>query len=164
MITPETNSVQGDAVIAPEGQASNFSSRIADLLYRESGLNLGKRLAFEEQIVSAMKAGRSCTQRFRRQKDGSEETFLLSYFPVTVLELLPIDPGDYSRGVEVSEKLVYSVGVGTLENMLRAPFEEIEDDVENDLHFTTVVYLTLVSAVSLLFMIFVFWVSSVYVN
>jgi hypothetical protein len=122
-----------DTVIGPGvslDQDSIFVSE-AVLTYDHSckdKFDCSKRLEDFEQIVESMKRGESNVTTFqRRTEDGEVETLLIAYSPVLVTSVRPLNTSDYSRGVQRTENLIYSLAFVEPEPEVLGPFEDIEE-------------------------------------
>jgi len=162
LITPEEDATGGDTVVAPDQTENLVSSSIVDLLFLYDRKDSDYRKRFETEVLAPMKRGEKGAKEFTRTKaDGSAETLLLSYAPVYERVLLPLSPDDFSRGVEVSQVLLYSVGVAKNVDEMHVPFHEIEDDVNAELGNLRLVYVLVTIIMSLLFTAFSCIVSTV---
>ena len=75
-----------------------------------------------------MQAGKIGSTSFRRLcENGDVEVMHISYSPVAVKTFTPVDSSDYSRGVDQTTHLIYSLALVESENGLLMPFVEIEE-------------------------------------
>jgi hypothetical protein len=83
-------------------------------------------------IVASMNSGESNTTNFTRgSQNGHEELVHISYAPVKLKGIRPLDSSDFGRGVEVIEYDIYSLGLCETEDGLLQPFKMIEDDISS---------------------------------
>jgi hypothetical protein len=158
VITPEEDATGGDTLIGPNKTEGWKSSPIGDLVFLEKdSLN---RAVFERDVLAKMKNGDSGISYFTRLKsNGEKENLTLSFEPVHIRIVEPLQPDDFSRGAAVSRLLVYSVGIASLEEEMRKPFQEKEDGVYADLERIATAYVCCVVILSILLLIFTYRVS-----
>lgn len=159
VITPQGDVTGGDTLVGPNKTTGWFSSPIGDLVFlNEDARN---RAIFERDILPDMKSGKAGTTYFTRlKKEGTEEKLTLVYEPVHIRTLESVSPADFSRGVSMSAKTIYSIGIAFVEKELRMPIEEQEDSVYADLEKIAIAYLCLVIFFSLLLIVFSYRVST----
>jgi hypothetical protein len=86
-----------------------------------------KRFETFQLIAEDMQRGSSGSTSFERSNEnGVVETMYISYAPVSVRSLTPIDSSDYSRGINQTQHLIYSLALVESEDGLLLPFAEIE--------------------------------------
>jgi len=162
IVTPETSASGGDTVLGPNLGINNGTWKevaIGDLLFSSSTESSSERKYFEENVLSRMKNGDSGRMGFNLTRDGTTEMLQLAFQPVKARVLLPRDPSDLSRGTTSSEILVYSLGIAYRASDVLEPWNEVDDDIIEDLERLRVIYLVIISAVSLIFVICTFYVS-----
>lgn len=160
VIAPETNQSSGNTVVGPDKSSGWISAPIADLLFPHDPLNSSRQIFFEMWILPSLNNGTSNYSEFSRiNKHGDEEVFTLAFEPVYARVLLPLDPSNFSRGVNTSRILVYSVGIAAAKVAIEEPWQTIEADVNNDLRRLNALYITIVCFVSLCLMLFSYKVS-----
>ena len=161
VITPDPEAKGGDTLIGPDQSSEVWeSANILDLLFRDETSGSSNKQFFEREILPHMKAGKANVTTYSRWRGGEpEELLVLAYHPVRVRAYQALRPDDFSRGVNESETLVYSVGIARKDEDLRRPFENISDDVMDDLDFLRLLYASLVMFVSVLFTVYTCLVS-----
>ena len=160
VITPSDGGTDEDTVIGPDRLDSWEPVSIIDLLFPYDETSSAFREIFEANILRKMKdGGAGCESFVRTSESGSRETLKLAFEPVKARVLLPLDPSDFSRGVNRSEVLVYSVGVANRVSDFEVPWQSIEDDVQNDLMRLQIIYLCIICFVSVGFVVFTCYVS-----
>jgi hypothetical protein len=83
-------------------------------------------------IVGSMNSGASDTTIFTREsQNGGEELVHISYAPVKLKGIRPLDSSDFGRGVEVVEYDTYSLGLCETQDGLLQPFKKIEHDISS---------------------------------
>ena len=156
MITPDFDRAGGDTVIGPNELEDDWeSANILELLFENETASSGNREYFERKILPSMKRGDHNVTTYERWLGGTpQETLVLAYQPVFVHAYQALSPDTFDRGVDVSKTLVYSIGIVSSEAGLRRPFQEIEDDVMDDLSRLRLIYSCLVLFVSVVFTVF----------
>ena len=129
--------VEGDSVntvIGPGVSQDEESAPVAESVLRFDAqckdYNAACRERFEafELIAEDMQAGNVGSTSFRRLCDnGDVEIMHVSYSPVSVKTMTPVDSSDYSRGASQNTHLIYSLALIESENGLLMPFVEIEE-------------------------------------
>jgi len=155
LVTPEADASGGDTVIGPSKSSDWESASILDLLFAYDGEGTQNRAHFEQCCLSPMKNGTSGLKEFsRHQQDGTFEHLIIAFAPVYERVVLPISPDDFSRGVNISKVLLYSVGIVRHSEDMRAPFQEIEGDIKSQLDNIKTIYIVLTAIVAVLFTAF----------
>jgi hypothetical protein len=109
-------------------------------------------------IVESMKKGEAGTTKFTRTtSDGGAETVHISYAPVIVKSIRPLNSSDFASGIEGSEYLIYSVGLCETEKALLEPFEEIEEDVSKQIN-VAIAILSIGFVVAILFIVYISYI------
>ena len=112
------------------------------------------RLSRFDDIVNAMKAGEiSSSSFFRMKEDGVIENIHAAFAPVKLRTFRPIG-SDFESGLEVSEEVIYSLGLFQPEEGLLEPFEEIRGALSRQI-WLAVVALSVVIAVAALFIVYI---------
>jgi hypothetical protein len=157
LITVESDNFGADTVIGP-GQ-KNKAQPIAELVLPYDPPCQGA--ACEEgfyAIVKKMKEGQTGTETFqRRTKDGGMETIYISFAPVVVKSLAPVNSSDFSRGVLKSDYLFYSLAFAVRESSMMEPFNDLEYDIDVWFYITFLVLCVTI----FLSTCFVFYISNV---
>ena len=160
LITPSSGS---DTVVGPDssnGGEESSSSSMIELLFPYDDSSAANRTLFEQGCLASMKDGLSGLHEFwRTGEDGIPEHLYISYAPVYERVLLPLDPQDFSRGTEVSHVLLYSVGMIQTSRQIHAPFEDIKDDIQDQLDNIRTIYVILTVIVAVFFTAFICIVS-----
>jgi len=165
VISPSGDSVSGDTVVGPDptsrGEDLEVNFRvgsIGDFVLPHDHVNSSNRKGFDH-VVSDMKLGSTCFQNFTRTKmktmaDGKvityESTYRVAYDPIHVRALDSVQCDDYSRGVKVSQALVYSLAVARSEESMKQPFKEFEKETKQKLKSNVSIYIGLTVFVSLM--------------
>ncbi|CAB9510337.1 expressed unknown protein [Seminavis robusta] len=135
---------QGDTVAGPNFEIGSPPEWIADLVLPGDG-KTSKNYHDFKNITLQMKGGASGEAEFFRMTDeGKEELIHMFYAPVHVRTLTPVQPNDFSRGVNFSYDVVYSIGLAQSDEMLRAPYQHAEEEVNKKIRNVEVVFLVLV--------------------
>jgi hypothetical protein len=104
-------------------------------------------------IVSAMKIGEliemgdAHVEFSRKTKNEGEETIIIAYAPVNVKMFQLKDSSDFSRGVTVSDYLVYSLALAQSKASILKPFKAIEDRMYRSIRLA-IISLSVVIAVA----------------
>jgi hypothetical protein len=143
-----------DTVIGPGFSLSESAKPIAQVvLPMDSNCTEGgcsKRVAIFDKIVGSMKVGNSSMETFsRKESDGSIEIIHMAYTPVNVKSFRPANSSDYSRGVLVSDYLIYSLGLAVTQSKILEPFDQIEDGTERTIRVAKAVLSAFIVAASL---------------
>jgi hypothetical protein len=137
LVTPTSDVFDSDTLAGPGYSLGDTSPPIQDLVLPCDDESSQNRLYFDMNVLAAMKRGSSGEMTFDRQiikPDMScskkNETMFISFAPVTIRAAHPVRSNDYTRGVNVSEVLVGSLGYIVPTNDLIAPYTFIEARVE----------------------------------
>lgn len=163
VISPSGDDRTGDTVVPPDRiLMKDFdTAMIGDLILPYDDKNSSNRRQFDE-VVSLMKQGNACLKNFTRLtksavNDGDDlvvryhnETIWLAYDPIHVRALDAVQIDDYSKGVNVSNPLVYSLGVGRTLKSLEKPFMDFKEDASEKLQRNVNVYIGMTILISLL--------------
>lgn len=151
IITPSSAS-EGD-VVAGFGNSKVWEPAwLIDELFPYESKTSNNRAVFEREFLPEVKSDVNGTIDFVRfAQDGSEEDLTLVHFPVFARTLLPLNPSDFARGVQVTRTHVYTVGLVSRRERLRTAWESISQDVRRDIKWISVVYvMTVVVSSSLM--------------
>lgn len=117
LITPESDALGGDTLAGPGYTTNSTALPIQNLVLPCDDVSSENRRHFEDEVLTVMKEGGSQDTKFRRRillEDGScdttEEELFISYQPVIIRELSPLEPNSFARGVQVSDTLMASLG------------------------------------------------------
>jgi HAMP domain-containing protein len=143
-----------DTVVGPGYSRSNSSISIAAVLLDKEMLCTDSECAINqaaiEKIVESMKAGEAKNETFiRKTSIGDDEKIHLAYAPVKVKSFHPVDSSDFSRGVNVSEYLIYSLGLAETETGMLEPFDKIEDDAQKRMNVAIGILSVLIAAATI---------------
>jgi hypothetical protein len=163
IITPD-NSSGGDTVVGPWESSSWVSANVVDLIFQDENKSSENRINFENRILSKMKLGAKGLEFFTLSKNGTEERLAFAFAPVIARVLTPISTDNFTRGAAVSGILMYSIGVALNHDAMRQPFEEMHDNISQELHDLQVVNATLTVAITLAFVVFTWIVSTASVS
>jgi hypothetical protein len=87
-----------------------------------------ENLDFFDAVLESMYLGESSTTEVRRSKQGGEiESFIMAYSPINVKSIRPVDSSDFTRGIKVSDHLVYSFALSEMVAEIKAPFLKIKN-------------------------------------
>jgi hypothetical protein len=145
--------INGGNTVVPPGRQSNTSwesKPIEDLVLRFDNSTSELKASFKANVLALMKNGTKGYREFSRTNlDGTVEIMTLAFAPVQARVMLPLDPSDFSRGVNLSSILVYSVGIAISNNKIDDAWQPISGQIKHDLHYLSAVYVAIVAAVSL---------------
>jgi hypothetical protein len=159
VITPEADLSGGNTVVGPNRSIGWESAPIENYVF-EHDSGSPRKAYFVSSILPFMMNGTSGKKQFSRLNEhGREEVWTLAFEPVYARALLPLDPSDFSRGINMSEILVYSVGIAAYSDSIEAPLQIIDDDVDDDLRVLSAIYISIVCFVSLGLVVFTYKVS-----
>lgn len=160
VVTPD-NETGVDTFVGQSNFDSWESIAIGNILFPFEGQSSLNRVAFETGPLQKLKSGANDpVQLTRVAADGSLENLRLTLVPVKERVLLPLDPSDFSRGVNVSYLIVFWVGIAYREDEIQQPWRNIEVELDADLYRLRTVYLTIIATVSALFIMCACKVSS----
>lgn len=158
LVTPETDALGGDTLAGPGYSMGGASPPIQDLVVPCDEASSDNRIHFETMLAN-MKNGDSRDTSFVRRAferdsetgevtcdESNDERLFISYNPVKIRESYPLKPGDFSKGVNVSGVLMASLGYVIPEDYLIAPFQEIEDQVDEDIRRSIAILVGLIAA------------------
>jgi hypothetical protein len=155
LVSPNANSDAAGGSVVQSITTENWSaSNTSDLLLPFDPPGSPNRMYFERSVLPNMKTSFTNVQTasFKRtMDDSSEQELLLAFAPVTQRALLPVNPSNFSRGVNTSRIHFYTIGIAVDINATHAPFQEVEDAIGNDLSTLNSIYIGLTVFVSLLF-------------
>jgi hypothetical protein len=127
---------------------------IQSLTLPHDGLDSDNLKFFSAGILKDMKAGSFDNAIFlRRNEGGSQEKMFITYSPVKVRSLSPVDSSDFSRGVRYVDKLVYSVAFVVPVEELTAPYDRITDIVSGATQKTGYTFFMLIAMTAVVVLI-----------
>jgi hypothetical protein len=145
--------INGGNTVVPPGKLSNTiweSKSIEDLVLRYDNSTSELKESFKANVLALMKNGTQSYREFSRTNlDGKVENMTLAFAPVRARVMLPLDPSDYSRGVNISSILVYSVGIAISNTKIDDAWQPISAEIMHDLRFLSNIHLVIVAAVSI---------------
>jgi hypothetical protein len=160
VVSPIADATGGDAVIGPGHDAGSDPTPVGDVVLPLNTRDSPNRLKFDENIVKPMKSGGSGYKYFTRNEDGGEQRkYVMAYAPITLRSLKIPRPDDFSEGVANHTEFVFSLGVARLEDNLRRPFVEIQDDVKEEHQSLLFLYIGLIVILSIFVLFFTSMVS-----
>ena len=77
----------------------------------------------------------------RTNEYGIQEEYCYVYLPVYIRELNPVQPDDYTRGVDYSKEFLYSMIMLERKENLLSEFNERRDDIKRKLDRSFIVYI-----------------------
>jgi hypothetical protein len=131
---------------------------IPEVVLPEDKNGTDHRTRFDE-TVALMEAGKFGNATFARKRGGESENVFLSYAPVKVNTLRPLDPSNFSVGCSMSTKLVYSLGIAIVEGDLYLRYEAVESRVDQNLKIARGVSIACMLIISILFTILTYFIS-----
>jgi len=133
LVTPTSDVLGGDTLAGPGYSMGDASRPIQNLVLPCDNESSQNRRHFDTKVLAEMKRGSSGETTFDRQIIKPDmtccrkkETMLISYAPVTIRASRPVRSDDLSRGVNVTEVLVGSLGYVVPTDDLLAPFTVFE--------------------------------------
>ncbi|KAG7351000.1 Cache domain containing protein [Nitzschia inconspicua] len=126
----------------PESVVSGF------LAYDEADSNNVRR--FEDVLAEMKTGGKKSGSLTRTNEDGRTQNLFYSYCPVIFRELKPIQPGDFTRGVELSHVALYSLILAEVEEHLHSKFDAVSYGIQSDLKLTNVIFLVVTAVITLI--------------
>lgn len=160
VILPDEAKNVSEIILNP-GPLKKLESRsIIDMLFlynKDASVN---RRRFERDVLQKMRKGESGAESFDRMTElGMTEKYRFVFQAVKIDALLPLDPSDFSRGVNSSESLLYSIGLAFRVDDITAPWNRIEHESNDELKRLQIIYLCVICIVSTIFIAFSFIVS-----
>ena len=157
LVTPTSDVFGSDTLAGPGYLLGDTSPPIQDLVLPCDDESSQNRLYFDMNILAAMKRGSSGEMTFDRQiikPDMScrnkNENMFISFAPVTIRAAHPVRSDDYTRGVNVSEVLVGSLGYIVPTNDLIAPYTLIEAQVERHISRSAAILIGLIAGTAVI--------------
>lgn len=155
LVTPDAYADAAGGTVVQSSMNGNWSaSNITDFLFPFDPPGSPNRIEFEQNVLRTMKGRFSNveTATFKRTRnDSSEQVLLMAFAPVIQRALLPVNPSNFSRGVNASQIHFYSIGIAVDINATHEPFQNVEEDVGSQLSTLNSIYIGLTVFVSLLF-------------
>jgi hypothetical protein len=139
-----------DTVVGPSHNLNSDPDIIANVVLPYDKVDSKNRRAFTN-ITSMMKAGQQGVGRFERKSlEGESKELFISFAPVSARVLKAIQPNTYTRGVETSSELWYSLGIVKAKTSLETDFNKIEDAIDSSLATTAIIFVSSVAAITFL--------------
>jgi hypothetical protein len=134
---------------------------IFDLMIPSDPTDSVNREYFSSIIDDMEKGGEGLKCELNRtNKDGVQEEYCYAFLPIYNRELKPVQPDDYSRGAEYSEKLLYSMIMFKKKDDLRYEYLMRSEDIKSSMESTLIVYFLTTSSIALICIIVTATVSS----
>lgn len=149
MITLERDALNADTVIAgPDFSGINGSKPIEEVVFpliTKCGDDCGDLMNSFPEILASMRAGETGNGTFLlNNPDGSKEKVHLTYAPVNVISLRPLNSSDISRGVEKSEYPIYSLALVETDKSMLKRFQTAEDEIDRHVRIAVAILATLI--------------------
>jgi hypothetical protein len=144
----------GGTVVHSTTNENWSATNITDDLFPFDPPGSRNRNEFEQNVLQKMKGGFSNVETAtlkRTMNDSSEQVLLMAFAPVIQRALLPVNPSNFSRGVNASQIHFYSIGIAVDINATHQPFDNVEDAIGSELNTLNSIYIGLTVFVSLLF-------------
>ena len=102
-------------------------------------------------FISRAKSGEKIQEeQFTRYKEnGQTEDFLVTSFPITLRELTPVAPDDFTRGARATDTVLYALVVGISRDSLNNSFQTIDGLIVDQLRTISIAYLCIAGIVTL---------------
>ena len=137
-------------IIASSTGIGQGTGGVVDVFFPYDPRNSTNRKAFTKVVENMSKGASGKGSTFRMAEDGTEEKIWYVYHPINIRELEPVMPDDFTRGVEASEDLLYSMIVGRKDNTFYSEFNDVEGEIKEDLSKISIIYLISTSIVTLI--------------
>lgn len=144
-----------DTVVGPDYSLSDPPSPIASKVLAvdvdcDRAVCRANVEAFNE-VVEKMKTGLQGNATFYRTTDGGrQERVHMAYSPVSVRTFRPLDSSDFSRGLNASDYLIYSLALVEVEDGTLETFDPIEDVTQQQITAAIVILSILLIVASVL--------------
>jgi hypothetical protein len=159
LITPDSNSNMNDTVEGPNF-ADGETAKVVDLLFPMSVQDSTNRDKFEMGILAKMKEGKSGDGIFHRSyPNGTNETVNVYYRPVYGTSLFPLSAGNFSRGINASKILLYSLAMSISDETIDKPWRQQYAGMEQEKDRLRMFNLAILAVVSILFLLICCFVS-----
>jgi len=134
MITPHEDILGGDTVVSPGSEKGWASAKIEELIFVNEPDDVNCDY-FKQEVLPLMKAGKRGNTSFPiTNKDGMGEEICLYYTPVMMPISVGLRPDDFTVGINTTEYMIYSLGVGKPCDEIKRPYDGVEDAVNHDMH------------------------------
>lgn len=151
LITPQQDVLGGDTVIAPGYSLDMGPQTVVDVIFSLNSLTCTETLCpgkeDVEKTISKMKQGGAETCSFLLSDHEDNPVRIHAVFaPVKVKAVSGFDSSDFFRGVNSTDRMIYSLAFAKSEAGILAPFQAIEDDVSRQ---TSIAIIVLCLAIAL---------------
>ncbi|CAB9497324.1 expressed unknown protein [Seminavis robusta] len=158
VITPEEDVSGGNTIFGPNYNLSQGSRHILNVTMPEDGKGTENRRKFAE-TVQKMEEGQTGTASFVRMYDGEEHIVFLAYAPVYVRLMRPLDHRDFAAPVNVTARLVYSLGIAVDVSDLYLRFVAVEGRVDAQLKLARGFSIAAMVVIAVSFTILTYYIS-----
>lgn len=147
-------------MIGPNYELQDGPTAVQDLILPEDSNETINYSRFVD-LVERMSNGEEGSRSFTRRSHGSDqdEVVIISYSPVSVTVLTPVDHSDFAAGCGVSDRLVYSLGIAIVEGDLYLRYEAVESSVDHSLKIARGVSIAAMLMVAILFILLIYFIS-----
>ena len=122
-----------DTVVGPEFNIKGPGKTIDEVVLLNDGPTSQLRVDFREYVLPQIKGGKANITSFNRTGSSGEEKIHMAYAPIQTKVYEPIDPSDFSRGVNLNSSMVFALGIAIPESDLALPFTNIRESVYQDI-------------------------------
>ena len=158
VITATTDIFGGNTILGPDYDLSvDGPMSILDVVDPEHDSEQSRDKL--KETIASMQSGEIGNTTFVRENGGKTETIFLSYSPVSVRVLHPLDPRNFSAGSTWSYTLVYSLGIAVAERDLFLRYEAVEKEVDRQLDIARSVSIAAMVLIAVQFIILTYYIS-----
>jgi hypothetical protein len=137
LITLERDAFGADTVIGPNFSGVNESKLIEEVVFPSSVDCDGEcddLMNDFPEIINSMRAGETGNGTFLMvNAEGSREKMHITYAPVKVTRLRPLNSSDFSRGVDKSHYAIYSLALVETDKSMLERFQTTEEDIDRQI-------------------------------
>jgi len=145
LVTPFKDVSGANTVVGPGFHLDGPGKAIDEVVLPNDGPNSQLRVNFREYVLPYLNGGEANVTSFqRRDSRGEEETIHIAYVPIMTKVYKPIDPRDFSRGVNVTSSMVFALGIAIPETDLALPFTRIIQSVNQDISKAFAILISLI--------------------
>lgn len=149
----------GDVVVGPMKGEYWEQAWIEDVLFTANDTT--NKDFFRAKVLPGLKSGAANYAEFTRLEIAGELDKLgFAYVNVTARVLEPIDPSDYSRGVNATNIASYMVAIGMSYTNETREWQGVADEVDGDLRALSIAYASTVVTVSVVLLFVTYKVRS----
>ena len=144
------SSVDGDdTIVGPGHELNDPPQNIASVVLPNDTTGSTNQIEFAG-ITTRMKNGESGVEKFNRKSlKGTDDEMFISFAPISMRALKATAPNDFSRGVDAAEVVFYSLAVVKSRKTIDTQFQGFEERIDETLITTTIVFVSLVSVITL---------------